>query len=312
MWLLTLLYILGAATASYLGFKFLRFIHLYFIRASSLPRYHHGDSPWALVTGASDGIGQGFAQELARRRFNVVLHGRNPTKLEKVKSQLSRGFPKIQFRITIADASHPDVEAQVKNVVSSVQDLHLTMLVNNVGGSEAVLGSDAFRTLEKHSSSEIENLIRVNDVFATELTTALLPTLTRNQPSLVMNIGSMAAFGCFPFLSVYSGTKAYIMAWSGCLHMEMKAEGKDIEVLGLYVGRVQSNQMRRETDFMTPSSKVMAMAALDRVGCNRLAVVGYFAHALGAAFLDILPSEILIPFMIDRTRAEKVDWDKRR
>lgn len=82
---------IGAVLTFYLLLKFLRFVYLY-TRPSSLKRYHYGHDgspPWALVTGASDGIGLGFAHELAHRGFNVILHARNATKLEGVNSQLS-------------------------------------------------------------------------------------------------------------------------------------------------------------------------------------------------------------------------------
>ena len=87
---------LGVAAVSYTSLKFLRFIYLY-TRPSSVERYFYGDSPWALVTGASDGIGFGIAQELATNGLNVILHGRNPEKLERTKIQLEGEFRNVNF-----------------------------------------------------------------------------------------------------------------------------------------------------------------------------------------------------------------------
>src|ERR1700753_2924849 len=73
-----------------------RFYQL-FLRQSSLNRYlsdPDGRPTWALVTGASDGIGLGIAQELCARDVNVVLHGRDPTKLARVAKELTAMFPK--------------------------------------------------------------------------------------------------------------------------------------------------------------------------------------------------------------------------
>ncbi|KAL8343114.1 hypothetical protein RB598_004457 [Gaeumannomyces tritici] len=98
---------------------------LAYARPSRLSRYlHHGgggpvsDSgsgggggqqqrrpPWALVTGASDGIGKHLAAELADFGFNVVLHGRNPEKLAKVEEALADRFPSRKFRVIVADVS---------------------------------------------------------------------------------------------------------------------------------------------------------------------------------------------------------------
>ena len=85
---------LGIITILYLAIRFFRFIHLY-ARPSSLKRYLHGPNAWALVTGASDGIGRAFAQE---------LHGRNHIKLESIKAQLQNQFPIVEFRVLVADA----------------------------------------------------------------------------------------------------------------------------------------------------------------------------------------------------------------
>lgn len=94
------IYVLGGLTSAYYATQFLRFLHLH-IRSSSLLNYRRSANTWALVTGASDGIGLAFVKELAHKGFNVVLHGRNPDKLEKLKKKLSDEFPDAQFRTLV-------------------------------------------------------------------------------------------------------------------------------------------------------------------------------------------------------------------
>ena len=66
-----------------------------FVRPSTLQRYCHSQTgSWALVTGATDGIGKAFADELLGRGFNVLLHGRNSEKLERVRKEMAAKFPK--------------------------------------------------------------------------------------------------------------------------------------------------------------------------------------------------------------------------
>ena len=80
---------------------------LYFLYPSTLDRYlrdYQEEKSWALVTGSSDGIGEGIAHELCSRGFNVVLHGRNAEKLSRVQASLLAGYPKVQIRKVIADA----------------------------------------------------------------------------------------------------------------------------------------------------------------------------------------------------------------
>lgn len=78
----------------------------------------------------------------------------------------------------------------------------------------------------------------MNARWPTQLTKALLPLLTDNSPSLIMNVGSMAGLWGLPYLSVYCASKAFNMLFSDALKQEIAAEGKrkDIEVIGIIVG----------------------------------------------------------------------------
>ena len=285
---------LGAVALSYLTLRFLRFIYLY-TRPSTLHRYHYGPEPWALVTGASDGIGLGFAQELAFNNFNILLHGRNPTKLSAAQFGLAQEFPAVQFRLLIADASDPST-AQFEDIVASIQDLNLTVLINNVGGGSVC------KPFEDYTADEVDVMMNVNARFPTQLTRALLPSFTRNDgPSLIMNIGSMGTTGV-PYAVPYGGAKAFNMSMSASLEVELRVEGKQIEVLAVPVGKVTDVSHRRDAvSFFTPSARTMARAALGRVGCGRGEVVGYVGHAVQKFVFDALPNwareSVLVPVM---------------
>src|ERR1700677_4920838 len=79
--------------AAILTLRALAFIRIFFLTPSALPRYatrdHAGRRPWALLTGASDGIGLELARQLRRAGFSVLLHGRNATKLAAVAAKLA-------------------------------------------------------------------------------------------------------------------------------------------------------------------------------------------------------------------------------
>lgn len=274
---------LGLATAVYYLFIFLRFIRLY-TRPSKLGRYLHGDSPWALVTGASDGIGRGFAQELAKKGFGVVIHGRNPAKLERVKTQLAVEFPSVKCRVAVADASIV-TNKQIEELVASFSDIRITVLINNVGGGVKV------QTLEESSAEEVDSDLNINARFPAQFTRAMLPKLTSTPgPKLIMNIGSLADMGS-PYVVVYLGSKAFNTSFSSSLSLELRIEGaQDIEVIAIPVGKVvETVHMKDPVTFFSPSARTMAKAALQRVGCGRSVVVGYFGHALQKALIDVMP-----------------------
>ncbi|KAK4691721.1 hypothetical protein P7C71_g5340, partial [Lecanoromycetidae sp. Uapishka_2] len=295
MVLSTIVYSIGILTCFSILFKLFNFIHLH-TRASSLPRYRQKPNSWALVTGSSDGIGLAIAKELASNSFNVILHGRNPTKLENLKKQLSHDFPKIEFLSLVLDASSALSEEQISESIRLLQNLHLTVLVNNVGGTEAVM-NPAVRPFSEHSRQDIDKIFNLNTIFASQLIRALWPMLLKNTPSLIMNISSAASIG-FPYCTVYSGCKAYIESFTRALYAEAHAEINDVEVLGIVVGKVTNVGHRKEpVSFATPDARTMARAALGKVGCGNAVVSGYWVHALQVAGFGILPEWMLVRVM---------------
>ena len=110
------------------------FIWLHFLRPSSIKSYVHGAAPYALVTGATDGIGKGVAKELYRRGFNLILHGRNAEKMERVREEIqSLGVPRKNVKVWIADADDPEVGFE--GAVAQWEGLEITLVVHNVGGA---------------------------------------------------------------------------------------------------------------------------------------------------------------------------------
>src|SRR4051812_26033277 len=105
---------IGIASTSLLALKTLRFIHIY-TRPSSIQRYLYphpitNHPPWALITGSSDGIGKAYAQALASKGFNIILHGRNPVKLETLRQSMQESYPSLDFRVLVLDASKDGVD----------------------------------------------------------------------------------------------------------------------------------------------------------------------------------------------------------
>ncbi|KAM5386472.1 hypothetical protein ACJZ2D_000435 [Fusarium nematophilum] len=293
-----------------------------YLRPSRLYRYAHlspsGATPWALVTGASDGIGREFATELAARGFNVVLHGRNQTKLSSTALELQERFPSGSFKILIADASAVqctsclhgrtgqdqrtgfgvDFEATQRQL----EGLHLTVVINNAGGG---LQDPTFAPLHKCSQERITGNISLNALFPLHLTRTLLPTLIRNSPALIMNISSMADQG-LPLLASYSASKSFLMTMTEAVGLEMDLAGHDVEVLGVRVAKTTGvSGLKVPPSLFLPTAEVMARAALGRVGCGRRIVDGYWAHSLQVRGADFLPGFLLDKVKLDVMRRER-------
>ncbi|KXS94905.1 hypothetical protein AC578_7667 [Pseudocercospora eumusae] len=294
--ILTSLAVLGSFTAFTSLCKLTSFVHLHFLRTSSLHSYIDPKKPsWALVTGASDGIGRGFAEELLSRGFNVILHGRNPSKLERVKAELMIRWPERQMEILVLDAMLDcEDHEKINTALLKFQALNLKILVNNVAGElQPLFQSHALR-------SAADNHL-------------LLPQLIENKPSLILNIGSGSARLPCPYIAVAAASKAFLESFSRALAAEMVAEGHpEVEVMYNLVGMCSTGSEPRPVSFLVPSSRQFAKSSLGLVGSGRRTVWGYWPHALQFETIFTLPHSIIEWICIDLVRKLRAQEEGRR
>lgn len=309
-WIPNIISAVGIFTIGIVVVKAINLITIY-ILPSRLSRYGHtssnGNEPWALVTGASDGIGHALAHELAMHGFNVVIHGRNHSKLSAALSRLQATHPERSFRLLIADAStvpcmncigseQPSATSDSSQnpldfdaIQADLSDLHLTVLINNAGGGAV---NPICLPLSESSAARITGNVSLNALFPLHLTRVLLPILRRNAPALVMNISSMADKG-FPLLTSYSASKQFLMNMTRAVGLELRIDDDDkqVEMLGVRIGRVTDvSHCKEPPSLFTPDSQTMARAALARSGHGNGIVVGYWAHALQQLGSNLLPA----------------------
>lgn len=117
----------------------LDFLWFYFLRPTSeWQKYLQGPSPYAVVTGATDGIGRSTAQELYDKGFNLILHGRNEKKLKNVVAEIQSAKSKRTGQVQdvkyfLVDASKAEIDFE--GIAKRFEGLNVTVLLNNVGGS---------------------------------------------------------------------------------------------------------------------------------------------------------------------------------
>jgi 17beta-estradiol 17-dehydrogenase / very-long-chain 3-oxoacyl-CoA reductase len=262
---------------------------IHYLYPSKLSKYHHSNA-WALVTGASDGIGKALCNELALHGFNIILHGRNESKLSRVHTELSVNYPKRSFRAVTCDATS-FTASDIARVADLASDIPLAVLVNNVGGTAPL--SSNFKHFEDTTPAEMESLFRLNVLFPLQLTRALLPVLERqSRPTLVLTYGSQSHVGQ-PFVAAYSGCKAALHAWSRALAAELHESHSSIDVLEVVVGGTYTQQLKKDPNMapglFMPTAEVMAQAILARVGQGHRSVVPYFWHKVQTGVLGVLP-----------------------
>lgn len=271
---------------------------VHYFYSSGLPKYlsQHasGQNSWALVTGASDGIGRALCYGLSEQGFNVVLHGRNETKLLRVCEELQSTYPECHFRIVIADASSFS-KGDIDRIVAKVVDIPLRILINNVGGTAPL--SSNFKHFEDTTPKEMEALFSLNVQFPLQLTRALLPRLQQlRMPALVITCGSQAHVGQ-PYVAAYSGCKAALHAWSRALAAEQLEARSQVEILEVVVGGTYTQLLQKDDKFSAglfmPTADKMASSILARVGLGHHSVTPYFWHLVQSGVLYyLLPGAI--------------------
>jgi short-subunit dehydrogenase len=185
---------------------------------------------FALITGASRGLGMAFARALAERHCNLVLVARSAEPLDAFANELRRSTPVSVIAIQ-ADLSFPGA-GQVLTEQLSKGEIPIDLLVNNAGfGLRGEFRGLSFR-------QQLE-MLRLNNQAIVELTYSLLPRMLERRQKGIINISSTAGFQPIPFASVYSATKAFLTAFSLALEQELRSAG--VSVVTVCPGRLHKN-----------------------------------------------------------------------
>jgi short-subunit dehydrogenase len=181
-------------------------------------RERYGD--WALVTGASSGIGYVFAQKLAASGFNLVIAARRIGLLNDLSRQLTRDHG-VQVRCLQVDLSKEDC---LKSIIEICSDIQIGMVVNNAGSGVPNSFSQSDIGIEK-------GLIRLNCTSPAEITHHFFPGMLARRKGAILFVSSLMGFQGVPYMANYSATKGYLLNFGESLHHECKDQGVDILVL---------------------------------------------------------------------------------
>ena len=184
---------------------------------------------FALVSGASRGLGMAFASELAARHQNLVLVARSLEPLDALASELrhSNSVSVVTLRMDLAS---PGAGQKLAQAISH-SNLPINLLVNNAGFG--LRGE--FRTLELRRQLE---MLHVNNEAIVELTYGLLPTLLEQRYRGIINVSSTAGFQPIPYGSLYAATKAFLTTFSLALEEEVRAQ--KVTVVTVCPGRLRA------------------------------------------------------------------------
>jgi uncharacterized protein len=247
--------------------------------------------PFALITGASKGIGKAIAELLARRGYDLLLVARSADLLEQVSAEIRSSTKKKCLWLAQDLAADRAAETVYNWCIENQFDV--AVLVNNAGYGLS-------GPFEKYSPEEHAEMLHVNIITLTILTRLFLPLLHKQSAGYILNIGSSASYQAVPFLSAYAASKAYVLNFSRGLHRELKNTA--VSVTCVCPGPTDTNFVNRanvgakgqktaERFNMTPQT--VAQIAVDSLFRKRPEVITGSMNKLSAFFAWLLPKPLV-------------------
>ncbi len=241
------------------------------VATQSVRRVQYG--PKALVTGASDGIGQEFARELARRGYGLVLVARRLDRLQALAVELADTHG-VSVDVLATDLSQPD---QVDDLIRRTADLDIGLLVAAAGFGT----SGPF--LHIPVATELD-MIDVNCRAVVQLCNAMAQRFVERKSGGIVLMSSLLAFQGVAQSANYAATKAFIQTFAEGLRAELRPQG--VDVIACAPGPIASGFAARANMVMGMSQKpsVVAAATLNALGRRGTIRPGLLAKALEASF----------------------------
>lgn len=221
---------------------------------------------YALITGASKGIGKAIAFELAEKGYDLILCARSGELLESIGKELSVRF-KVKVNCYALDLSQEEHTEQLIALVHK-ENTPLEILINNAGYG-------LWGRFDKLTLQEQLNLIEVNIRVMVKLTHSLLPLLKKQKRAYVLNVASTAAYQAVPTLAVYSASKAFVLRFTRALRIELK-DGP-VSVSCISPGPTDTNFMNAAGMHSVEMQKRAAKFNMTPEKVAKIAVKGLFA-----------------------------------
>ncbi|VDP63468.1 unnamed protein product [Schistosoma mattheei] len=226
---------------------------------------------WAIVTGATDGIGKVYAEELANDGLKIMLISRNEEKL-----------------------LNTDVYQRIQEAIDQLSSI--ACLVNNVGMGVPKL--DYYATADYITIDFIKNIVFCNTLPIAMMTHIVLPKMLKQSTTgmAIINIGSHSGYRAFPFLSLYSATKAFVNQLSRSISNENYDHRIHIQtVCPMFVSTAMNGYCKMS--LFVPNAKEYVKCALDMYGVEQ-ETFGYIGHAIKEYFTSLLPNSIWKYYML--------------
>lgn len=234
----------------------------------------------AVVTGASSGIGEALAAELAARGHSLILVARRGEVMEKLAAQL-RDTHGVEVEVRAVDLSDRDGRAPL---VAELAEREISILCNNAGIA-------TFGPVVDLDPAYERDQVELNAVAVHDLTLAVLPGMVARKSGAILMVGSAAGNMPIPNNATYAATKAFVNTFSESLRGELKGSGVNVTLLAPGPVRTETPDPAEASivdklvpDFLWISSEYVAKVSLDALAQNKMRIVpGILSKGMSAA-----------------------------
>ncbi|ALC39791.1 CG13284 [Drosophila busckii] len=238
---------------------------------------------WAVITGATDGIGKEYAKELARQGFNLVLISRTKEKLIAVTNEIESEHKVKTKWIAVDFAKGREAYEQIEKELAGIE---VGILVNNVGRMY-----DYPDTLDMVPEDLVWEILIINVGAATMLTRKIAPQMKARRKGAIVNIGSGSELQPMPNMAVYAATKKYITHFTQALERELAEHNVTVQlIMPLFVltkmNEYSSSVMRG--GILIPTASSFAKSAVFTLG-KTSTTTGFWTHGLQYFFMKLAP-----------------------
>ncbi len=246
------------------------------------------NNKYAVVTGASSGLGLEFAKLLAKKGYNLVLVARRTDRLDALKQDILKAYP-LDIHVLSLDLS--DVSASQKLLDYTQQNkLAVSVLINNAGFGT----SGDFLSLPLEKTVE---MLQLNITTLTQLTYLFGNEMKKNKEGYILQVSSVGAFQPSPSFAAYSATKSYVMLFSEALDFELKGSG--VSVTTLYPGATKTEffeasntKVNKNVERMLMTAEEVADMGLTAMFNRNRSIVPGFSNKLSTLLVQFLPRKI--------------------
>lgn len=283
----------GAVALAVLAARALAFLWTYALAPARSFAPHKGT--WAVVTGASSGIGAGFARRLAARGLRVCVVARSAARLAPVAAEVEAAGAE-EVRVVEFDfaTAGPGEYARLAGEIAALEG-GVSVLVNNVG-----VNVDFPTEYAEMEAEDVDRIVKVNVESTNKMTALVLPGMLDARRGVVYNLSSGGgAVSPAPLLAAYAGTKAYNDAFAVALAGEVAARGVLVHSLTPFF--VESKMAKMRASLSVPTPDAFAEKALAQAG-GRVRANPHWVHAVMAAAIQALPLKMQIKYVTDMHR----------